>query len=707
MKKINKLLSTILCLVIIVCCFAAIPVSALTYPAMGEISSNSGKAAIYSLPGTYGHETAENKNKSKWLCDLTNGTQIKALGIEKDGDGDPWYKINYGENFANTGYAFVNRVLVNYEFSFDEDFEENLKNFPESYHKALRQLHIKYPNWKFVANDLDLTFKEAVEKQYGVSNVKNTRKWVEFTYGGNEWRDMRAYDSATDKWITLEKRWTYASRAAIEYFMDPRNSLNEDMIFAFMQQSYQEEANMKDSLRTVIKGTFLENGYDKNGDGVAEKDAYIEDLIAAAKESKVSPYVLAAAIIVEQGVGGTSSLISGVYSGYVGYYNFFNFNATGSTEKEIVENGLKYAKNNGWNSRSAAIIGGAKKYADGYISVGQDTYYYKDFNVLKEYWGNQYASALYDAWTKASYLKKGFITNNESTATFSIPVYEDMPSAAYQKPYFWQITPSDTGVYKIIPNSDWQGSISSQDLMIYDKQNNRILYNENKKGWPLVKNQNYNIYLNSYYNEDIISNITWQLTKVTDTIFPDTDANGWYNEAVIYSVGRGIIGGYGNGNFGTSDSIQRQDFLVMLARLDGVDLSQYENSRSKFSDVAKNSYYEAAVNWGYENKIVTGYQNGKFGVGDKITREQLVVFLCRYADYKNKGVDYKNETKENASRTYSDYTDVSEWAVDSVLWALEKGVIKGKTKTTIVPQGNAERCEVAQILYNIFLNDIF
>ena len=110
--------------------------------------------------------------------------------------------------------------------------EKNLKYYPESYHSAQRALHSKYPNWRFVANQLDLTFKEAVEAQYGVDDVKNTRKWVEFTYGDNEWRDMRAYDSTTGKWITLESRWTYASREAIEYYMDPRNSLNEDMIFA-------------------------------------------------------------------------------------------------------------------------------------------------------------------------------------------------------------------------------------------------------------------------------------------------------------------------------------------------------------------------------------------------------------------------------------------------------------------------------------------
>lgn len=450
MQKCKRFLSIILCVTIVLSLFTGINVNAITYPMMGEIASTNGEAKIYSMAGTTNHEAKpEDKGKSKYLTTLKNGDSVKVLGEETDGDGDKWYKINYGANFENTGYAVINKVALKYEYQYDEDFEKNLENFPESYHDALRQLHAKYPNWKFVANKFDLTFKEAVEAQYGVAKVSDTRKWVEFTYGGNEWRDMRAYDENTKKWITLEERWTYASRAAIEYFMDPRNSLNEDMIFAFMQQSYQEDEKMQENLRTVIKGTFLENGYDKDGDGKiesdADKNAYIDDLITAAKESKVSAYVLAATIIVEQGAKGESNLISGKYSGYEGYYNFFNFAASGSTADDIAKSGLEYAKKSGWNSRAAAITGGAKNYADGYISIGQDTYYYKDFNVVKEIWNHQYASALYDAWTNAKYLKKGCTTSTDAVLTFSIPVYADMPEKACLIPTAGGTSGDDSG----------------------------------------------------------------------------------------------------------------------------------------------------------------------------------------------------------------------------------------------------------------------
>lgn len=461
MHKYKRFLSAVLCMAILFGCFTALTVKAATYPMIGEIASNSGVAKIYSLAGTTGHEANEsNKGKSQFLCELSNGAKVQVLGIEADGDGDKWYKINYGENFENTGYAVVNRVALKYEYEFDENFEKNLENFPASYRDALRQLHAKYPNWKFVANNLDLSFKEAVEAQYGVSDVKKTRKWVEFTYGGNEWRDMRAFDGKN--WITLEERWTYASRAAIEYFMDPRNSLNENMIFAFMQQSYQEDEKMADNLRSIIKGTFLESGYDRNGDGTLEADAYIEDIVAAAKESRVSPYVLAATIIVEQGANGNSNLISGNYAGFEGYYNFFNFAASGTTIDDITVSGLTYARDNGWNSRAASILGGAKKYADGYISIGQDTYYYKDFNVVNTNWNHQYAAALYDAWTNANYLKKGCITNEQAAITFSIPVYKSMPETACSAPSV--VVYPDPEPVPPKGDTNWDNTINAVDL---------------------------------------------------------------------------------------------------------------------------------------------------------------------------------------------------------------------------------------------------
>ena len=95
--------------------------------------------------------------------------------------------------------------------------------------------------------------------------------------------------------------------------------------------------------------------------------------------------------------------------------------------------------------------------------------------------------------------------------------------------------------------------------------------------------------------------------------------------------------------------------------------------------------------------------NGKFGVGDMITREQIVTFLYRYAKYKGMDVENLSDTK---AKKYPDFNIVSDFSKDAIIWAIDKGVINGKSGY-IAPQGNAQRCEIAQIMYNIFLKDIF
>ena len=307
------------------------------------------------------------------------------------------------------------------------------------------------------------------------------------------------------------------------------------------------------------------------------------------------------------------------------------------------------------------------------------------------------------------------VTYGGKTASFNVKVKKHTQDHTYaecfvgcEEEFFgsWQISPSQTGVYSIKPTS-WQGGFSDHYIAIFDQNGDAIKYNESKQGWPLVKGQNYTISVRCYAPENSF-NTNWTLEKITDTIFTDVPSSEWYNDAIIYSVGRGIISGYGGTtNFGPGDNIQRQDFMVILARLDGVDLAKYGNKTSAFSDVPEGSYFEAAVNWGAENGIVNGYANGKFGTGDKITREQLVKFLYNYANYKSIDTSYKASTKISTKRDFDDYNQISDWALDSVLWAKENNIIKGKEERKIVPAGNALRCEVAQIMYNIFKNNIF
>lgn len=327
-------------------------------------------------------------------------------------DGYTWYNITYNGQNAWVPIADSTWGVV-VETTTDPEFEKKIADFPESYKEKLRSLHLSYPNWEFVADKINLSFDYVVrqEELYMRKQVPNTYALSRRTLA------QGSYDWNTGVFTDKNGGWVGASREMIAFFMDPRNFLDEDVIM-FMQQSYDSATQTADGVKKIIAGTFLEKNYTGGN--------YVDDIMEAAKQSGVSPYVIAATIITEQGVNGTSSLISGTYSEeYKDCFNFFNVKASGETETDVIVNGLKYAKKHGWNTRRASIIGGAIFYNNGYISVGQDTFYYMDFDV-KGGFDHQYAESVRDAYVKTSQAKDAYLSDTSSKLYFKIPVYNDM-----------------------------------------------------------------------------------------------------------------------------------------------------------------------------------------------------------------------------------------------------------------------------------------
>lgn len=215
--------------------------------------------------------------------------------------------------------------------------------------------------------------------------------------------------------------------------MDPRNYLNGNDIYVFMQQSYDSATQNVDGVKKIVNGTFLDAKITDKNDKYYNK-TYSEAIVAASVKSNVNPYILASTIILEQGRSG-STLSKGSSYNNTTVYNFFNYGATGSTEAEVLKNGKKYAYNNDWNTPSEAIIGGAVKYGANYIAKGQDTYYYKNWNVLdmNNLW-HQYAQNVSDSLSSSRILKSNYIEQKNIKLTFRIPVFEELPSDVSKYP---------------------------------------------------------------------------------------------------------------------------------------------------------------------------------------------------------------------------------------------------------------------------------
>ena len=165
--------------------------------------------------------------------------------------------------------------------------------------------------------------------------------------------------------------------------------------------------------------------------------SYADIIMEAAEQSKVSPYVLAAMIIQEQGTKGSSGSISGA----TGYYNFFNVGAYAANGMTAVERGLWYAAQSGsynrpWNTPEKAIVGGALFYAQNYLVAGQNTLYLKRFNVQgSNMFKHQYMTNSAGATEEGKSLGKAYNdTMRAGVLVFNIPVYNGMPETACPMP---------------------------------------------------------------------------------------------------------------------------------------------------------------------------------------------------------------------------------------------------------------------------------
>ena len=331
-------------------------------------------------------------------------------------------------------------------------FESQLAQFPASYQPALKKLHEAHPNWVFVAVNTGLDWNAAVNSEFG------TRSTTEYNYGPNglashlllnnhdTYYDVTKY-SSTNHYRPVDGRFVSTSRAAVAYYMDPRNFLTEQYVFQFENQTFSTYTEKSGITSILLSGSSASTGLAKITTYVATDgkkkslstlssqfgSTYPDIIYNVGRLTNVSPYFLASKIVQETGGNTTSAVISGTVSGYTGYYNFYNIGSTSDANGQAYLNGLKYAKSHDWFNPIVAIKGGAEFLSEKYISKGQNTAYFMRFNVSPDRYystyGHQYMSALSAAALEGSKTCDGYRTSGALSSAFQfyIPVYKNMP----------------------------------------------------------------------------------------------------------------------------------------------------------------------------------------------------------------------------------------------------------------------------------------
>lgn len=177
-------------------------------------------------------------------------------------------------------------------------------------------------------------------------------------------------------------------------------------------------------------------------------------------------------------------------------------------------------------------------------------------------------------------------------------------------------------------------------------------------------------------------------------VLGDVKETGWQYKYVMYVCQNDYMKGKktdeeGRILFDPEGTLTRAEFVQVLYNAEGKPTVTYKD---RFSDVPRNQWYTNAIIWATEKGIVNGYGNGKYGVGDSITREQLATMLYKYARYKGYSVEATTELD-----AYTDTARISGWAVNYMKWIVGSDIMSGK-KDRLDPQGNATRAECATLV---------
>ena len=181
------------------------------------------------------------------------------------------------------------------------------------------------------------------------------------------------------------------------------------------------------------------------------------------------------------------------------------------------------------------------------------------------------------------------------------------------------------------------------------------------------------------------------IVSASTASFSDISGN-WAKENIEQLYNLGFITGYSDSTFKPNATISRGEFASILMRI----LANCKNitiqSGETFSDTV-NSWAKDYISTAVAQGITSGYGNGKFGINDNITREQIAVMLAQASGY---------DKSAQALATFTDKSKISSWAAAAVAFTAKEGLFTGYADGSFKPQNNATRAEAATLLLRFY-----
>lgn len=171
------------------------------------------------------------------------------------------------------------------------------------------------------------------------------------------------------------------------------------------------------------------------------------------------------------------------------------------------------------------------------------------------------------------------------------------------------------------------------------------------------------------------------------TGFRDIEEAKWAEDAINSLVNNKIVSGYPDNTFRPYENITREQIVKIICLASGVEPDSVFESR--FSDANYSEWYAPYINAAYKNGIALGREDKTFGIGEGVTRQDLLVML------------YRNiKEKPTAEAEFKDVDKIADYAKDAVMYFAEAGVVSGYEDGTFRPDSICTRAEAVMIIYN-------
>ncbi|MGO4107828.1 glycosyl hydrolase 53 family protein [Paenibacillus sp. YAF4_2] len=177
--------------------------------------------------------------------------------------------------------------------------------------------------------------------------------------------------------------------------------------------------------------------------------------------------------------------------------------------------------------------------------------------------------------------------------------------------------------------------------------------------------------------------------------YKDVPDSHWAAASIASLSAKQLVNGSSDTNFEPERQITRAEFTAILVR--ALKLTSSADHSLHFSDVPASAWYAEAVSAAHEAGLIQGRNSEQFAPNAPITRQEMAVILAKAYVIAHDGTG----TAVGTELPFSDKTFIATWALPSVQWAYEQGLLKGRSGDRFAPAASMTRAEAAEVVYRL------